>query len=102
MASENKEYIRLPLLPLRGLHVFPGMLLTFDVERPASVASVNLAVKNDQLIFLAAQKALQPILSRCIRASMHCLAFSVQFLSVNPRTAVAFFEEFVPCHQPFL
>ena len=58
MASENKEYIRLPLLPLRGLHVFPGMLLTFDVERPASVASVNLAVKNDQLIFLAAQKDL--------------------------------------------
>ncbi|MDO4990419.1 MAG: endopeptidase La [Eubacteriales bacterium] len=58
MADENREYTRLPLLALRGLHVFPGMLLTFDVERPASVASLNLAVKNDQLIFLAAQKDL--------------------------------------------
>ena len=58
MANENIEYTRLPLLALRGLHVFPGMLLTFDVERPASVASLNMAVKNDQLIFLAAQKDL--------------------------------------------
>ena len=58
MAEEKKEYIRLPLLALRGLHVFPGMLLTFDVERPASIASLNLAVKNDQLIFLTAQKDL--------------------------------------------
>ena len=59
MASKIKEMIdRLPLLALRGLHVFPGMLLTFDVERPASVASLNMAVKNDQLIFLAAQKDL--------------------------------------------
>ena len=58
MANENREYTRLPLLALRGLHVFPGMLLTFDVERPASVAALNLAVKNDQLIFLAAQKDL--------------------------------------------
>ncbi|MCR5577278.1 MAG: endopeptidase La [Oscillospiraceae bacterium] len=58
MANENREYIRLPLLALRGLHVFPGMLLTFDVERPASVAALNMAVKNDQMIFLAAQKDL--------------------------------------------
>ena len=36
--SENKnETIRLPLLALRGLTVFSGMLLTFDVERAASI-----------------------------------------------------------------
>ncbi len=58
MADEKREYTRLPLLALRGLHVFPGMLLTFDVERPASVAALNMAVKGDQLIFLAAQKDL--------------------------------------------
>ena len=30
----ENEVLSLPLLPLRGLNVFPGMLLTFDVERP--------------------------------------------------------------------
>ena len=58
MAQINHEYIRMPLLALRGLHVFPGMLLTFDVERPASIAALNNAVRMDQLIFLSAQKDL--------------------------------------------
>ena len=38
MPATIKEMDKLPLLALRGLHVFPGMLLTFDVERPASIA----------------------------------------------------------------
>ncbi|MBO5496978.1 MAG: endopeptidase La [Oscillospiraceae bacterium] len=58
MAATIKEMDKLPLLALRGLHVFPGMLLTFDVERPASIAALNAAVRCDQLIFLAAQKDL--------------------------------------------
>ncbi|MBQ9687465.1 MAG: LON peptidase substrate-binding domain-containing protein, partial [Oscillospiraceae bacterium] len=58
MAQTTMEYTRLPLLALRGLHVFPGMMLTFDVERPASIAALNNAVRNDQLIFMAAQKDL--------------------------------------------
>ena len=52
----EQELKTMPLLPLRGLSVFPGMLLTFDVERSASVAALDQAVKTDQLIFLAAQK----------------------------------------------
>ena len=46
------------MLALRGLHVFPGMLLTFDVERQASIAALNNAVRTDQMIFLSAQKDL--------------------------------------------
>ncbi len=41
-------YVALPMLPLRGLHVFPGMMLTFDVERPASITALERAVKNNQ------------------------------------------------------
>ena len=52
----ENEVLSLPLLPLRGLNVFPGMLLTFDVERPASVAALGAAVKRSSLIFLSAQK----------------------------------------------
>ena len=58
MAQTTMEYTRLPLLALRGLHVFPNMLLTFDVERPASIAALNTAVRNDQVIFMTAQKDL--------------------------------------------
>ncbi len=50
--------VQMPLLCLRGLHVFPGMLQTFDVERKASVGALNNAVRGDQLIFLATQKEL--------------------------------------------
>ena len=48
----------LPMLALRGLHVFPEMLLTFDVERQASIGALGMAAKSGQLIFLAAQKNL--------------------------------------------
>ncbi len=54
---ENKS-LTLPLLALRGLSVFPGMLLTFDVERAASTGALDMAVNSDQLIFLATQKDL--------------------------------------------
>lgn len=48
----------LPLLPLRGLSVFPGMLLNLDVERAISIAALNKAMNEDQIIFLSAQKEL--------------------------------------------
>lgn len=49
------EIMNIPMLALRGLSVFPGMMLTFDVERSASIAALNQAVRGDQMIFLAAQ-----------------------------------------------
>ena len=54
--TEKTELKVLPLLPLRGLNVFPSMLLTFDVERSVSTAALNAAVKKDSIIFLSAQK----------------------------------------------
>ena len=57
MSDTMENEIRtLPMRPLRGLSVFPAMLLTFDVERNASVAALDAAVRGDHLIFLAAQK----------------------------------------------
>ncbi len=56
MSNNNSPLITMPMLALRGLSVFPGMMLTFDVERSASINALNTAVKTDQLIFLAAQK----------------------------------------------
>lgn len=51
-----KEYIRLPLIPLRGLTIFPNMVLHFDVGREKSVAAIEEAMLNDENIFLASQR----------------------------------------------
>ncbi len=45
----------LPMIPLRGLVVFPSMVLHFDVGRPGSVNALKQAAENDGRIFLAAQ-----------------------------------------------
>ena len=51
----RNESTVMPMLALRGLSVFPGMMRTFDVERSASIAALNQAVRSDQMIFLATQ-----------------------------------------------
>ena len=56
--TQNNENLRLPLLALRGLNVFPGMLLTFDVERSASLGALSAAEKRNQTIYLVPQRDL--------------------------------------------
>ena len=53
--SVSKKKV-LPLLPLRGLTVFPHMILTFDVGREKSINALDEAMMNNQLIFLTTQK----------------------------------------------
>lgn len=55
--SEKKENI--PLLPLRGLLVYPSMVLHIDVGRARSVAALEHAMLNENQIFLATQKDLR-------------------------------------------
>jgi ATP-dependent Lon protease len=45
----------MPVLPLRGLTVFPNMELHFDVGRDASVKALEAAMAGDQKVFLVAQ-----------------------------------------------
>ena len=54
--SAISRYKTLPLIPMRGISVFPGMMLTFEVERPATLAALNKAMENDQVIFLVSQR----------------------------------------------
>lgn len=46
----------LPVLALRGLCVFPNMLTHFDVGRKKSAKAVEEAMREDQMIFLVAQR----------------------------------------------
>lgn len=46
----------LPLIPLRGITIFPYMVLHFDVGREKSIKALEDAMMNDQKIFLVSQK----------------------------------------------
>ena len=46
----------LPLIPLRGLAIFPYMILNFDVGRKISLKALDAGALNDDLVFLTSQK----------------------------------------------
>ena len=50
------EYQTLPLLPLRDVVIFPGMMMPFVVGRPRSVAALERAMEGGKRLFLAAQR----------------------------------------------
>lgn len=53
---EEEKILQLPLLALRGINVFPNMIIHFDVKREKSVNALEKAMVDDQLVFLVAQK----------------------------------------------
>ena len=56
--AKKKEYQqeKLPVLAMRGMVLFPQMVLHFDVGRDKSVFALNEAMSNGRRIFLTAQK----------------------------------------------
>lgn len=51
-----ENIIELPVIPLRGLVVFPDMVLHFDVGRKKSVAALKSAMQDNQKVFLVCQR----------------------------------------------
>ena len=49
------EKITLPLVPLRGLVVFPNMIMHLDVGRDTSVNALEAAMVGNRKVFLVAQ-----------------------------------------------
>ena len=43
----------LPMIPLRGLTIFPNMVLHFDIGREKSINALENAMLNEQYIFSA-------------------------------------------------
>lgn len=52
----NQELKKLPLLPLRGLVIFPGTVITLDAGRDKSIAAVEEAMENDRRILVVSQR----------------------------------------------
>lgn len=51
-----KNTYTIPLIPLRGLTIFPNVVVHFDVGRPKSIAAIEHSMLEEQEVFLAAQK----------------------------------------------
>ena len=64
MSETTSRIMTLPTLALRGVSVFPGTMLHFDVERPISIAALNAAIGTDRMIFLVAQRSMAVDLPR--------------------------------------
>eukprot|EP00828_Plagiopyla_frontata_P044643 TRINITY_DN7354_c0_g1_i4.p1 TRINITY_DN7354_c0_g1~~TRINITY_DN7354_c0_g1_i4.p1 ORF type:complete len:824 (-),score=162.33 TRINITY_DN7354_c0_g1_i4:570-3041(-) len=56
--STMKKLYTIPLIPLRGLTVFPNVVVHFDVGRKKSIAAIEQAMLEEQEVFLVAQKDL--------------------------------------------
>ena len=54
--SQVKKMSSLPLIPLRGVIIFPGVALSLDIGRSASVAALREAMKSGQELIIAMQK----------------------------------------------
>lgn len=50
------EVLNLPLVPLRGVTVFPNMIMHLDIGRENSVNALEAAMVEDRRVFLTAQK----------------------------------------------
>ncbi len=46
----------MPLIPMRGIVIFPYMVLHIDVAREKSIAALEAAMEGDRLVFLTSQK----------------------------------------------
>ena len=51
----GRKMLELPLLPLRGVLVFPSIIMHLDVGRERSIAALDAAMEGDRMIFLASQ-----------------------------------------------
>ena len=53
---KKTQTVELPVLPLRGLMLFPNMVLHFDVGRKKSLAALEQGMMEQQKVFLISQK----------------------------------------------
>ena len=54
--SNSSKKIRLPMLPMRDIVVFPHMTAPFFIGRPLSIAALEEALSKDRKIFVVAQE----------------------------------------------
>lgn len=56
MTDSNNNFRELPVIPLRGVSVFPNTVIHFDVGREKSIKALEASMITEQVIFLVTQK----------------------------------------------
>ncbi len=59
IAENQSKLVQMPVLALRGMVVFPGMMLHFDVGRRMSARAIERAMETDQHILIVSQKEIE-------------------------------------------
>lgn len=59
MANFKFEEITLPVVPLRGLWMYPHMVMHFDIGRKKSIEAIEASEAKDSKIFLVSQKTIK-------------------------------------------
>lgn len=54
--NDEMNKIAIPVLALRGINLFPDMVMHFDVKREKSIEALEFAMQKNQQVFLVAQK----------------------------------------------
>lgn len=54
-STTQSQALKMPLLAMRGMVLFPQMILNFDVGREKSILALNEAMRNERMLFLTAQ-----------------------------------------------
>jgi len=65
----EKKLIRLPMLPMRNIVVFPHMTTPFFIGRPQSIEALEEALASDRRIFVVAQK--DPMVERPLAEDLY-------------------------------
>ena len=60
--KDQQAFERLPVIPLRGLVLFPNTVVTIDIARARSLGALKRAMDDDQRIFVVAQR--DPLIER--------------------------------------
>lgn len=62
MAKNYQTKVKiLPLIPIRGITIFPNMVIHFDIGRKKSIKALDYAVENNTEIFFVCQKDIRKI-----------------------------------------
>ncbi|HRX13958.1 MAG TPA: endopeptidase La [Eubacteriales bacterium] len=101
----NKEPTTLPMIALRGMVIFPDTTISLDIGRKKSLNALDKAVKDQSLLFVAAQKDLATV--DPTQKDIHTVGTVVRILQVmklsaeNARAIIrglysAKIDEFIP------
>ena len=89
----KKKQIVIPLLPLRDIVVFPGMITPLFVGRSKSISALEEVMSKDKMIFLVTQKDAEtddPLPNEIY--NIGCIGKDIQLLKLPDGTMKALIE----------